>query len=412
MNLASHKGMLFCGMATSFERDRHSRSSSYIYIKKGSDSPWKLEADFGPGTSRVGALLSARFENDASGNPIPGGPKEILVAFTMRTHERESSNLQARIRDDATGRWETIDMPVPTAEQPNVRALHLHRDSVTGADLLIVAANPSPLGIITGTWDAEAPGGIRWNPVPEITAQGRRGASKWFGMATVNGTLFASDVNAVYRRLDGPEPRWIEVLQFPRGAGDLAGAEVRGLTAVPNPRELTGWDEEEMLFLATQFHLWRMRVPVDPKASHPNVSELDLNPWLSERLDGDVIFAEAAFNPLRRYQPAGPETLRWPIGFQVVFTVPGKSLSKGDPTSYELKPNAWFLIRDREANYTLQEIAPAESSDARLFLARDFELSPFPKEKGVLYACGYNGSYFKGSLGTAWIYKGTLTEKP
>jgi hypothetical protein len=43
-----------------------------------------------------------------------------------------------------------------------------------------------------------------------------------------------------------------------------------------------------------------------------------------------------------------------------------------------------------------------------LYLARDFLPSPFPTEKGVLYACGYNGSYFKGSLGTAWIYRGTI----
>jgi hypothetical protein len=34
-----------------------------------------------------------------------------------------------------------------------------------------------------------------------------------------------------------------------------------------------------------------------------------------------------------------------------------------------------------------------------------------PKKRVVTdydYACGYNGSYFKGSLGTAWVFKGTL----
>jgi acetyl esterase/lipase len=42
------------------------------------------------------------------------------------------------------------------------------------------------------------------------------------------------------------------------------------------------------------------------------------------------------------------------------------------------------------------------------FLARDFAPSPFPEEADVLYACGFNGSCMKGSLGTAWVYRGEL----
>lgn len=399
MNLAEHKGILFCGMATSFERDRHSRSSSYIYAKKSSDSPWELEADFGPRTSRVGALYSARFVNDASGKPIPDGPVDVLVAFTMKLEGAGQSSLQARIRNDDTDKWLTVDLPVQGASKPNVRDAYLHRDSVTGADLLFVAANPSPLGLITGVYNANAPGGIRWSSEPEITARARRGTSKWFGMAVVNGILLASDANIVYRRIDGAKPEWVEVLEFPR-AGDEGGAEVRGLTAVPNLKNSTGWSENQMLIFATQFNLWRMRVPATAKAPHPNESELDMRPWLNERLGSSVVFAEAAFNQLRFFQPLE----KWPIGFQVVFEVPGKTLSNKDPASYRLEPNAWFLLRDIDANYELQEI----TSNKRLFLARDFEPSPFPGEQDILYACGYNGSYWKGSLGSAWIYQGTL----
>ena len=94
----------------------------------------------------------------------------------------------------------------------------------------------------------------------------------------------------------------------------------------------------------------------------------------------------------------------WPIGFQVVYPVAGKKLSNRDPDSFRLKDDAWFLLRDQNASYTLHRIA----STARLFLARDFKPSPFASEAGVLYACGFNGAYWKGSLGTAWVYKGTL----
>ena len=407
MQLVVHRGRLFCGMATSFERDRYSRSSSYIYSKAGADAPWKLEVDFGPGTSRVGQLFSARFENDGDGQPIAGGPQEILVAFTMSLAGRRGKfPLQMRVRDDATGRWLTVDLPTPKVAGSNVREVWLHRDSVTGADLLFVGANPSPLGIFAGSYDPAAPGRIRWNTTPEIAAQGRRGTSKWFGMATVNGALFASDVDSVFRRVDGPRPRWVRVLQFPRGVGDEGGAEVRGLTAVPNPQSLTGWPEEKMLVLATQMKIWRMRVPVAADKPHDYAAELDLLPWLGQRLGEPVIFAESAFNRLTPFQTASDAAPLWPIGFQVVYPVPGKKLSNRDPDSYRLKDDAWFLLRDAQARYTLHRI----DSDARLFLARDFKPSPFASESHILYACGYNGSHFKGSLGTAWIYRGTVSE--
>jgi hypothetical protein len=46
------------------------------------------------------------------------------------------------------------------------------------------------------------------------------------------------------------------------------------------------------------------------------------------------------------------------------------------------------------------QVQRIEANSGRLlFLARDFQLSPFPDAPGALYACGYNGSYFKGSLG-------------
>jgi len=405
MQLVAHDGMLFCGMATSFERDRYSGASSYIYKKAGADESWQLEADFGPDTSRVGQMFSARFETDGDGKPIPGGPKEVLVAFTMNIGGRSGTEaLQVRVRDDETGVWRTHDLPTPRVPKANVREVWLHRDRVTGADLLFVAASPSPLGILIGSYDEEAPGGIRWQTEPEIVSKGRRGTGKWFGMATVNGVLLAADLDTVYRRQDGPEPTWTEVAAFPRGVGDEGGAGVRGLTAVPNPGDLTDWPEDEMLFLATRMKLWRLRVPDETTMEHERTVELDLCPWLSVELDDTVVFAEAAFNRLEPFVPETGASPVWPVGFQVVYEVPGKTLSNQDPDSFRLKDHAPFLLRDDRGCYTLDRI----DSEKRLFLVRDFHPSPFPANPNTLYGCGYNGSYFKGSLGTAWIFRGRL----
>lgn len=406
MQLVTHRGMLFCGMATSYERDRHSGGSSYIYAKTAADAPWKLEADFGPGTSRIGQMFSARFENDEQGKPIPGGPQEVLVAFTMSLGRRAADlPLQMRVRDDATGKWQTIDLPTPKVAGSNVREVWLHRDRITGADLLFVAANPSPLGLQAGVFDAKAPGRIRWHAEPEVAAQGQGGKSKWFGMASVNGVLLASDRHAVYRREDGPQPKWTSVVKFP-SASDEEGSGVRGLTAVPNPQSITGWPEKEMALLGTQLKLWRIRIPAEAGVKHEYVAEIDLIPWFAEKTGKPIAFAESAFNRLTPFRVAPDASPVWPIGFQVVYPVPGKKLSNDDPASFSLKDDAWYLLRDQNARYTLHRI----ESDRRLFLARDFKPSPFATEPHALYACGFNGSYFKGSLGTAWIYKGTPGE--
>jgi acetyl esterase/lipase len=400
MNLTAHRGLMFCGMATSFERGRYSKASSYVYVKRSADKPWELDADFGPGTSRVGAMGSVRFVNDAAGQPIPGGPVDLLVAFTLQTGDG-ASPLQARVRDDANGTWQTCDLPVPLTVKPNVRVMHPHRDPATGADLLFIGASPHPLGLIRGAYDAAAPGRIRWSSPVEMIAESRRGQGKWFGMSEVNGALLASDAHRVYRRVDGAMPQWRMVSEFPV-VSDEQGASVRGLTAVPNAVRVTGWEEGEQALFATRFAVWRMRVPADPAADHPRVAEIQLLPWLSQRLGDTVVFAEAAFNELRPF--AG----RWPIGFQVVFGVEGKTVSWDDPSTFRTKPNAWMLWRTREGAYALEEIAPRCPPEQALFLARDFLPSPFPGETNALYAAGFNGSYFKASLGTAWVYQRSI----
>lgn len=407
MNLTAHKGMMFCGMATSFERDRYSRSSSYVYVKRAADKPWELDADFGPGTSRVGIMCSARFERGSDGAPIKGGPVEMLVAFTLRMARDGESALQARIRDDQAGRWLTVDLPLPATDKPNVRVLRMHRDTVTGADILMVGASPAPLGIIGGTYDPSAKGKIRWATESETTSAAWNGDSKWFGMGVANGALFASDAHVIYRRVDGPKPTWKTVAEFPR-VSDAQGASIRGLTGVPNPGKVTGWTEKEMLVFGTRFAMWRMRVPSEIEGDHSQVKELDLIPWLSERLNDRAVFVEPAFNELRSIRLEGMSGARWPVGFQVVYGTEGVNPDWKDSSTFRVKPDAWFLLRDEEGQYTLEQITPREPADAVLYLARDFLPSPFPTEKGVLYACGYNGSYFKGSLGTAWIYRGTI----
>ena len=129
---------------------------------------------------------------------------------------------------------------LPRAVAPNVRCMALHRDQTTNAQFLFVGASPAPLGIVKGAYDPEAPGKIRWFPEVELESlsrKGRGGRGKWFGMASVNRSLFASSARRIFRRIDDPEARWIKVASF-SAEERIESAPPRGLTAVPVPKGL------------------------------------------------------------------------------------------------------------------------------------------------------------------------------
>ena len=414
MNLAAHQGRLYAGMAAAFERGAYSGHSASVYMKANRTAEWRLDANFGPGTERVGAMLSVRLLNGLDGKPIHGGQVEMLVAgVTKLRRTGEPSPLRIWIRNDQTGKWVASTVcKIPMTEY-NVRDLIVHRDQVTGADIVILGCSPVPLGLFRAVYDPNAPGQLRWSDAPE-SVDGQSDLGKWFGIAEVNGVLLASNGRSIYRRIDGSAPRWVPVAEFPP-AGASGNPEVRGLTAVPNVPERTKWVEREMLFCSTQGKLWRMRVPPVIETEHSLQEELDMRSFLSRQLGRPVLYAEAAFNRLREFSlPGGVEAFQ-PIGVQFVYGTGSfreqrrKLRRRGlDPASDIVPKKAYYLLRSPRGEYTLRWILDPTEPERVLFVARDFEVSPFPGEENVLYAGGFNGSFFKGSLGTAWVYRGEL----
>ncbi len=393
MNLVAHKGKLYLGASTGSEPIRFSGRSSYVYRKDSAASAWMLDSTFESSTERIGAMESVTFANGAGGSPIPGGPVTMLVAATNQNLTDPGKPVQARTRDDATGRWTSAPVSIHTSAISQVREIGAHRDAVTGADLVFLAASPAPLGIYSGVYDATATGRIRWNPIPEVPASSDRDKEKWFGMDEANGSLYASNNTAIYRRVDGTAPRWEQVADAADTGSDAArNPEFRGLTAVPNPKAMTGWPEAEMLVFSYGNGLWRMRAG----GSHAIVLEFDLAKSLESRLKAPVPLAEAAFNrlnPVRR--PDG--TLRWPIGFQFYNPgIPG------------IDPSAMLLLRNERGAYSMDQITLPQSPARPLILARDIVPSPFPGEDGYLYATGYNASAApdSGFRGRAWVARG------
>lgn len=398
MNIVSHEGELYIGTSTNSEVPGQSARSSYVFHKVSTKAPWVLDTTFEPGTERVAAMESVTFERASDGSKIRGGPVSMVVAATNQNPNGNLVPVQARTRDDATGEWTSAPVSSDVLAVSQAREIVAHRDTVTGADLVFLAASPGPLGIYSGSYDAAAPGRIAWNPTPEIAAQSDRASEKWFGMAEANGALYASNNTGVFVRIDGPAPTWEMIADdSATGVATRTNPEFRGLTAVPNPKSVTGWPEDEMLIFSYANGMWRMRAGGD----HAIQMEYDLQGVLESGLARPVPLAEAAFNRLNAVpQPDGSEG--WLVGFDF-----------SDVAMTQADPRALYLLRDERGNYAVDQIIAPEDPGRELILARDIVASPFREEPGVAYATGYNSSVSgdRAFNGRGWVYRGKPTAR-
>ncbi|MFW5844794.1 MAG: alpha/beta hydrolase, partial [Planctomycetota bacterium] len=394
MNLATFAGELFCGTAAAFEAGGYSQHSAHVFRKTSAGGDWSLDLDLGPGSERVACLEPVVLERGSDGRALRE-PVHRLLAGTMAGRRQAPAVPTVQLRD-AVG-WQRLELPLAAQDGFQIRAACVHRDARTGADLLMLAVSPAPAGIIRGVADPEAPGGIRFTGEPELVDTMAVGNGKWYGIVSAGGHCFASTRSGIWRRIDGPDPTWIRVYEADTQLRELRNGEIRGLTAVPDPA-----GPGQALLFTHRMHLWRLGIPEDPAAEHPVVQESDLRAVIGATVGGSVVFAEAAFNPIPAWYGPDGERL-WPIGVQYVLEDPDADRAAPLRDRVILPRHAAYLLRGADGSATLHTIEPA--AEETLFLARDFEPSPFAGEAGSLYACGFNGSYFKGSLGTAWVFR-------
>jgi hypothetical protein len=401
MNLESHGGSLYLGTASSFEDDEEEDAEAHIFRKAGADAPWRHEVGFGQGTQRVGALHSARFSTDWRGRRL-NHERSVLMAGVSHPRRQGPRPPAVHVRDDATGQWRALEMGQEPLARLRIREMLLHRDGATGADLVFVGADPSPAGIYAAAFEPDH--GLRWREEPELVAQ--RG--KFFGMARANATLFASNRAGVFRRIDGSEPTWALVLDSPFPRGTWNNDEIRGLSAVPNPSDITGWPEPEMLVFCAGMSVYRMRAS-SAAAEHTIVRECDLRELVGEALGLDAVFAEGGFNRLDPIAIGGSRY--WLIGFQAHFALTPPSGQRvpndpRDPSTWRRSALAFYALRNERGQHAFGLVIDLNDPAQVLNLMRDAIPSPFPEEAGIIYATGFNGSYFKQSAATAWVYRG------
>ncbi len=214
MHLVPHKGALFA--ASGYWMDRRNvwyggkdpnTGWAQVLRLSGASEPWAVDLELGPQYLRTELLKSITFRVDGNGRPL-AVPETLLIASTyggngspgigmfVRNDERRSWTTSKVIKGD-TGR---------RGEDNSVRAAAVYRDRVTGLESIFLAVGV--LGIYTGRYDPSQPGKIAWASAPEPgTATGTRILS----IVEANDSPFFSEGTRVFRRIDGPVPRYVAI---------------------------------------------------------------------------------------------------------------------------------------------------------------------------------------------------------
>lgn len=398
IKLTAHKGKLFAATSMWMESVK-SLGGCQVLVKEDAESPWKVEHQFKAVNSRLTALEQVEFRTDYSGKEI--SPVKVLLAAPT---VNKNGTIAIWSRNDETGEW--VEMPLGKAKGTSqVRAMGFHKDRITGAEMVFagVSGNKSSvasLGLISGSYKAEAKGTIAWNKQPEIILpQGER----FMGFTVCNGIFYTSTSNNVFERTDGPNPKWESVFYDKRLS---APGGIRGLATVPG----VGNKGESLVFIS-----WAKIRRLDPENNHKVTLELDIPEFLSSELNLPIDGSLAGYNKIIHYEePSGPGI--WLIGFQSSYD--RRYIEKGKPDAHHIKirddgrrPIRYFasegqyLIRSiKDGKQVYQRRAIEGTGKSQIGAVRTICKSPFDEKGDVLYMGGVDCNGMP-SQDTAWIYR-------
>ena len=418
MWLAGHEGKLFAAIGYGQDQPGDDpKPGAQVLRKDTADGPWLVDQEFPAGCMRVEGLLSFAFTTDWEGKALPR-PARLLLASPSELRSPQAAS-SVFVRNDATGEWIRSDI---APGHLGARSFGSHVDKVAGVHHLFAGLNRG--GIHRGSYDPAAPGGIRWEPQPERTAEALPGKgrriydwSRVLCLAECNGDLYmAARITTgedgqpvdggLYRRVDGPKPSWELVHRWPVDKDVLQSRFLRGLTAVPDPE---GGRHEVLI---ANFECPGTLVRFDPTKLDRNgliapVLEIDIKDYFNAAWNTPQARRRGAIAAYNRFlsvtDPKSGEPL-WLCGAWVER--PG---SPNPPNN-----GSCYLIRHRDGRYdwgTIYDAAHPVPAGHKLTGCRDIEPSPFPGEAGrVFYFCGYDGGAGP-SHNTAWIYRGELAPR-
>jgi Ca2+-binding EF-hand superfamily protein len=410
--LVAHRGMVFASFGATYRRPPTPDPDFVghaILRKETADGPWCVDFDFGPRPYRVEVMTAVSFTTDGAGRELPQPVPRLVAA-------RWSPNKTILVRDDEAGKWLESTVlegpPLPPGAVFTARSFGSHVDRVTGVQGLFAgvwqghggAVGEYRSSVYRAVFDGKAPGGLRWSPEPELTGVGRIMA-----FAECNGDLYASCCifddtplsGGIFRRVDGPEPRWGQVYRWKEynlQVWDDEQRMMRGLTAVPDLKT-----PGKQVLIGFRFFPEPMIERIDPQQGHKAPVELQLNDFFGQAFFGGDRYLgtiRAAYNPFTPFtDPRTGQTVHL-CGVQIYH--PGFPNQPHNGSHY--------LLRRADATYDWAPIFdPAHPVPVgrSLDATRRILVSPFAEDQGrVVYFAGYDGPFADNR--SAWIYKAEM----
>ena len=410
MHLASHKGMLFASNGYWIDSrwevpPQGQRQSAQVLRLDSPGAQWQVDLDMGQSNDDLGLeymkgniLKSVTFTRDANGRPL-ASPESLLVMAAGANFERGGA-VSAWVRDDSTGGWaHTLVRHGSSAGGVRwvPRDMEIYRDKVTGVERIFMSlGNP---GIISGVYDPTVPGRIRWDrnlEYPFLTDGSFR--TRPLGIIQANGSLFFSEGDSIYQRIDGERPRYREIFELYEDTDTDVGG-IRGLTRVESPNG----EGDSLLFI------WApgegsacevKRLDPDGQGGYTLRDEVRIIDLMKDYLDVEVTYTLGAHNMIYPFtDPASGETVHI-IGFQ------GNIRGSKDHLRWKgsaLYAGALYAVRRADQSYCVLEVNNRYKAGKQLLISpRTFCESPFGDKD--IYVGGHDSS-FKVSDNMAWVFK-------
>lgn len=429
MHLVPHKGALFA--ASGYWMDGHNilyggndPNSGWAQVLRlsGANEPWVVDLELGPRHLRTELLKSVTFRLDGSGSPLPA-PVELLFAATYDAGGRRGVTFF--VRDDERGTWIPSkiingDTGGQRGEDNSVRAAVVHRDRVTGLESLFLSIGIH--GIYSGRYDRSLPGRIAWEPAPE---PGTTTGTRILSIVEANDSLFFSDGTRILRRIDGPSPRYVQVVdlsgEVPSGTDraifqSIGG--IRGLSAIDGP--VPG--RQSLIFMWHPGPRSSMgcieRLDPRPDDSYARVREACLAEEIRTHLGGaPVSYVAGAYNtftPL--HDPKSNEPV-YAVGLEARIPITPQGGGRFEAlTAHNMRnaesgfyAGAMYALRDARGRWRVSEVnGKYQPGQPGLVSVYDIALSPFAEPgRQTVYLGGYDPNFFSSS-DTAWVYSTDL----
>lgn len=341
-------------------------------------------------------MRAIRFERDWHGVPLRV-PVSLLIAGVWD----RLAEMNVFVRD-TSGRWEKIlvepgeNPPQPNGCHHHVRSFLLHRDTITGADLVFAGTNAQgagcPTRIYRGAYDGQQ---LVWSPVPETWIDGPAPDDRVTSMTTANGKAYATACGKVFERTDGAAPMWSRIYvhpddNCPAGPGENG---FRGATPIAGP-------QGDSLLLAMEG--WRAHIGVlDLLPAVTWKTEMDTNTRLRTWLRTPIGYSIVAYDGMTRFRRPACEGV----------TLMG--LEANTPFSqtawHGWAPEAFYLVRYDDGSYENRRVQDHTLTvQPPLVAVRTMIASPFAADGGrVIYAGGFDANHVSAN-DTGWLYRGTL----